>query len=109
DPRGAAVGHPAGLERGHDRPADGEARRLHLGLVLALLVAERVAREPPAHGLAARPDHVLEVGDGEVATRPAADGVARAVVVDGQPVVARPAEEGVAAGPAVEEIRTPAA
>src|SRR5438270_563027 len=104
DARGPAVDHPAGLEGGHERRADGEARRLHLGLVLPVLVGERVTREPPAHGLAARADRVLEVGDGEVAARAAADRVARAVVGGGEPVVARAADEEVAAGAAVQQV-----
>src|SRR5919108_130504 len=109
DPRRAAVDHPAGLEGGHDRRADRVAVGLDLRLVLALRVGERVARELPRHDLAAPADGVGELGHGHVTAGAAANGVAGAVVGDGEPVAARTAGEDVASGAAVEQVGAAAA
>ena len=60
DVRGAALEAASDLEGRHRRPPEREAVGLHLGLVLAAVVAIRVLREPAADELAVARDDVDE-------------------------------------------------
>ena len=116
-PRGSVVGRhgeadvgrgaleaPPDLEGGHGRAAEREAVGLDLGLVLAAVVAIRVAREPAPDELAVARDCIEQIGVHDVGTGAAAHRVTAPVVRRETAIRSRPAVERVAAAAAVEEV-----
>jgi hypothetical protein len=79
DVRGPAVEDPADLEDGDDRRPVGRRVGLDLGLVPAVGVAVRVARDLPRDELAVGADTVEQVDRRQVASPPAGDEVANAI------------------------------
>jgi hypothetical protein len=73
--------------------------------VLRVGARVRIARESPADELTVASDDIVGVGVDDVAAGSAAHRVPRAVVRDGHEVVPRPGVDGVAAGPALQEVR----